>query len=119
MLLAGYRHSPCGVFVPCSAVYTPKGFIPQAASLRQTFVHCGRFLTAASRRSGARVSVPLWPAILSDRLPVVALVSLYLTNKLMGRRPIRKRPKPFRHAPGGGSTSGISPGFPGLSPSSG
>jgi hypothetical protein len=26
--------------------------------------------------------------VLSDQLPVVALVSLYLTNKLIGREPI-------------------------------
>ena len=32
--------------------------------------------------------MPLWPAILSDRLPVVGLVSHYLTNYLMGRRPL-------------------------------
>ena len=78
-------------FVLRSEVYNPKAFIPHAASLPQAFAHWGRFLTAASRRSGARVSVPLWPATLSGRLPVVALVSHYLTNKLMGRSPIRKQ----------------------------
>ena len=62
------------------AVYNPRAFIPHAASLRQTFVHCARFLTAASRRSLGRVSVPVWLDILSDQLSVVALVSLYLTN---------------------------------------
>src|SRR5699024_4494533 len=46
----------------------------------QTFVHCGRFPTAASRRSLGRVSVPVWPITLSGRLRIVALVSLYLTN---------------------------------------
>ena len=55
-------------------------FILHAVSLRQTFVHCGRFLTAASRRSGDRVSVPLWLVDLSIQLPVIALVSFYLTN---------------------------------------
>ena len=63
-----------------TVVYTPKGFIPHAASLRQTFVHCAIFPTAASRRSLGRVSVPMWLAILSDQLPVVALVSHYPTN---------------------------------------
>ena len=38
-----------------------------------------------------RVSVPLWLTILSDQLPVIALVSRYLTNKLIGVRPILKR----------------------------
>ena len=63
-----------------TAVYTPKGFLPHAASLRQAFAHCARFPTAASRRSLGRLSVPMWLAILSDQLPVVALVSRYLTN---------------------------------------
>ena len=63
-----------------TVVYAPKGFIPHAASLRQTFVHCAIFPTAASRRSLGRVAVPMWLAILSDQLPVVALVSRYLTN---------------------------------------
>ncbi|CDN43034.1 hypothetical protein BN871_CK_00010 [Paenibacillus sp. P22] len=48
--------------------------------LRQTCVHCGRFPTAASRRSLGRVSVPVWPITLSGRLRIVALVSRYLTN---------------------------------------
>ena len=61
-------------------VYNPKTFIPHAASLRQAFAHCAIFLTAASRRSLARVSVPVWPCALSGRLPINALVSLYLTN---------------------------------------
>ena len=61
-------------------VYNPKAFIPHAALLRQAFAHCAIFPTAASRRSLDRVSVPVWPAILSDRLPIMALVSNYLTN---------------------------------------
>ncbi len=67
-------------------LYDPKAFIAHAAWLRQTFVHCAIFPTAASRRSLDRVSVPVWLIILSDQLPVFALVSFYLTNKLMGRR---------------------------------
>ena len=69
-----------GVSSRATVVYTPKSFIPHAASLRQTFVHCAIFPTAASRRSLGRVAVPMWLAILSDQLPVVALVSHYLTN---------------------------------------
>ena len=60
--------------------YNPKTFIIHAALLRQTFVHCGRFPTAASRRSLGRVSVPMWPFILSDRLLIVALVGRYPSN---------------------------------------
>ena len=63
-----------------TVVYTPKSFLPHAASLRQPFGHCARFPTAASRRSLGRFSVPMWLAILSDQLPVIALVSHYLTN---------------------------------------
>jgi hypothetical protein len=63
-----------------TGVYNPKTFILHAASLRQAFAHCARFLTAASRRSLDRVSVPVWPVALSGRLPIVALVSHYLTN---------------------------------------
>jgi hypothetical protein len=55
--------------------------------LRQAFAHCARFPTAASRRSLDRVSVPVWLAILSDQLPIKALVSRYLANKLIGRGP--------------------------------
>ena len=61
-------------------LYNPKAVITHAALLRQTFVHCGRFPTAASRRSLGRVSVPMWPFILSDRLLIVALVGHYPSN---------------------------------------
>ena len=63
-----------------TVVYNPKTFIPHAASLRQAFAHCARFPTAASRRSLDRVSVPVWLIILSDQLPVVALVGFYPAN---------------------------------------
>ena len=63
-----------------TGVYDPKTFIPHAASLRQPFGHCARFPTAASRRSLGRLSVPMWLAILSDQLPVVALVVHYTAN---------------------------------------
>ena len=63
-----------------TAVYDPKAFIPHAASLRQAFAHCAIFPTAASRRSLGRVSVPMWLVILSDQLPVVALVGLDPAN---------------------------------------
>ena len=79
---------------PLKGVYNPRAFIPHAALLRQAFAHCARFLTAASRRSLGRVSVPVWLDILSDQLPVVALVGRYPTNKLIGREPIPKR-NPF------------------------
>ncbi len=71
-----------------TGLYNPKAFFTHAALLRQGFPHCAIFLTAASRRSLDRVSVPVWLIILSDQLTISALVSRYLTNKLMARGPI-------------------------------
>ena len=77
-----------------TAVYTPRGVLLHAASLRQSLDHCARFPTAASRRSLGRVSVPVWLIVLSDQLPIAALVGHYPTNKLMGRGPVpMRRPK--------------------------
>ena len=86
---------------PLKEVYNPKAFFPHAASLRQAFAHCARFPTAASRRSLGRVSVPVWLIVLSDQLRIVALVSLYLTNKLIRRGLVPdRRPKlPFSGRP--------------------
>ena len=61
-------------------LYNPKAFITHAAWLDQGCPHCPIFPTAASRRSLGRVSVPVWLIVLSDQLPIVALVSHYLTN---------------------------------------
>ena len=79
-----------GYSSPLTVVYNPKAVIPHAASLRQPFGHCAIFPTAASRRSLGRISVPMWLIILSDQLPVVALVSHYLTNKLIGREALHR-----------------------------
>ena len=76
-------------------VYRPKSFIPHAVLLRQAFAHCGKFLTAASRRSLGRVSVPVWLIVLSNQLLIVALVSHYLTNKLISRKLLFRRKNPF------------------------
>ena len=76
---------------PLTAVYNPKAFIPHAASLRQTFVHCGRFSTAATRRCLGSVSVPVRRVMLSHPLPIIALVVRYTTNKLMGRGVLLRR----------------------------
>ena len=100
-------------------VYNPKAVIPHAASLHQACAHCAIFPTAASRRSLGRVSVPVWPVTLSGRLPVVALVSHYLTNKLIGREHIPHRknfPPTHMRAP---VISGISHRFRQLSQSAG
>ena len=76
-------------------VYRPKSFIPHAVLLRQAFAHCGKFLTAASRRSLGRISVPVWLIILSKQLLIIALVSLYPTNKLISRKILLRRVSSF------------------------
>ena len=76
-------------------VYNPKTFFLYAASLRQSFLHCAIFPTAASRRSLGRISVPMWPFNLSVRLLIVALVGRYPTNWLIRRKAIYQRITPF------------------------
>ena len=61
-------------------LYNPKAFFTHAAWLDQASAHCPKFPTPASRRSLGRVSVPVWLIILSDQLPIIALVGLYPTN---------------------------------------
>ena len=51
-----------------------------------TFVHCKVFATAASLRTRASFSVPFLRLELSLPLLILALVSHYLTNKLISRR---------------------------------
>jgi hypothetical protein len=86
-LFTGY----CPFSSPVKGLYIPKDFVTHAASLRQGCPHCAISLIAAPQRSQGRVSVPVWLTILSDQLPVVALVGRDPTNKLIGRRPIPKR----------------------------
>ena len=73
--LLTYGHSSLS-----TELYDPRAFITHAGWLDQGCPHCPIFPTAASRRSLDRVSVPVWLVILSDQLPVFALVSHYLTN---------------------------------------
>jgi hypothetical protein len=101
------------------ALYNPKAFFGHAALLHQAFAHCAIFLTAASRRSRARVSVPVWGVTLSGPLPVFALVGLYPTNQLMGRRPLPKHIAFSHNSLTIVSLSGISRHFCRLSRSSG
>ncbi len=76
-------------------LYNPQALFTHAALLDQAFAHCPIFPTAASRRSLGRVSVPVRLIILSDQLPIVALVGRYPANKLIGRGLILQRePKP-------------------------
>ncbi len=57
--------------------------------------------------------------ILSDHLSIVALVSRYLTNELIERRPLPKRPKAFGHESELMTVCGISHPFGQLFPTSG
>ncbi len=68
------------LFSRLRVLYNPQAFFTHAALLDQACAHCPIFPTAASRRSLGRVSVPVWLIILSDQLPIVALVGLYPTN---------------------------------------
>ncbi len=83
-------------------LFVSGGFFPPDRALRPESLHHPRGVaasgfpplrnipTAASRRSLDRVSVPVWLIILSDQLPISALVGFYPTNKLMGRRLLLK-----------------------------
>ena len=104
-------------YIPSSllkVLYNPRAFFTHAAWLDQACAHCPIFPTAASRRSLGRVSVPVWLIILSDQLEIVALVSHYLTNKLISRRLILLREPKAPFLPK--NVCGINPDFSGLSP---
>jgi hypothetical protein len=83
-----YRQYTCSLI---KDLYVANHFINHAASLHQTFVHCGKFLTAATRRCMGRVSVPSVGVRLSPPLDVIAMVSHYLTIKLISHRPFPER----------------------------
>ncbi len=106
---------------PRKGVYNPKAFIPHAVSLDQGFPHCPRFPTAASRRSLGRISVAMWLVVLSDQLPINALVGHYPTNKLIGRSPLllRRQNRLWCKAHRPCTTSSISHPFEWLSSSRG
>ncbi|KAG6516206.1 hypothetical protein ZIOFF_026656 [Zingiber officinale] len=79
---------------PRKEVHDPWAFYLHAALLRQAFAHCGKFPTAASRRSLGRVSVPVWLNILSDQLLIIALVRVG-SYALLTRSPL-ETPLPVR-----------------------
>jgi hypothetical protein len=100
---------------PSTAVYNPKAFIPHAASLGQACAHCRRFSTAATRRCLGSVSVPVSGGMLSHPVSVLALVSRYLANKLIERRPLLRRNHTFDPE----MLSGIACGYAAVSPTRG
>ena len=70
---------------------TRRAYFPHAAWLGQGSPHCPISPTAASRRSLARVSVPVWGTVLSDPLPIVGSVGRHPADYLMGRMPVTPR----------------------------
>ena len=106
---------PTGHYSPTTAVYNPRAFIPHAASLGQTCVHCRRFSTAATRRCLGSVSVPVRRVMLSHPLRIIALVGHYPTNKLVRRSPLPR----WNHTFNPKITSGITHSFPWLFRASG
>ena len=74
---------------------TRRASFPHAAWLGQGCPHCPISPTAASRRSLARVSVPVWGTVLSDPLPINDLVGRHPANYLMGRMPVPDRVSAF------------------------
>ena len=93
--LARYRHPGSmfsnPVFVPCNRALRSEDLLHSRGVAPSGLRPLRRFPTAASRRSLGRVSVPMWPFILSDRLLIVALVGRYPANWLIRRRPIDRR----------------------------
>src|SRR5919199_3435842 len=116
------RALPDGTSSHTTGVYDPKAFLPHAALLRRPLGRCARFLHAKPRRAVDHISVPLWPSVLSDRLPVVASVGRYPTDKLIGRGPLQIRPPLRENFPYGTravKVCGISHPFGWVSPRSG
>ncbi len=84
-------------------ILTTASFLPSNRALRLASLHHPRGVAAsgfrplrkilgcASRRGLGLISVPVRATTLSGRLPIVALVSCYLTNKLIGRGLIPRR----------------------------
>ena len=70
-----------GPFIPREKQFTTqKAFFLHAAWLDQARTHCPIFPTAASRRSLARISVPVWGINLSVPLMLIVLVGRYPAN---------------------------------------
>ena len=92
-LFLWYLQCPAhGPFIPREKQFTTqKAFFLHAAWLDQSCNHCPIFPTAASRRSLARISVPVWGTNLSVPLSIIALVGRYPANQLIARMPILYR----------------------------
>ncbi len=68
-------------FLPVQKQFTThRAVFLHAAWLDQALAHCPIFLTAASRGSLVRVSVPVWGIPLSGPLPIAVLGCRYHSN---------------------------------------
>ncbi len=74
------------LFLTAESALQPSGLLHTRGIAGSGFRPLSNIPTAASRRSLGRVSVPVWLIILSNQLLIVALVSHYLTNKLIRNR---------------------------------
>ncbi len=92
-LFVRYRQvPPQWRFLPVQKQFTTHNAVfLHAAWLGQASAHCPIFPTAASRRSLARISVPVWGTFLSEPLRIIALVGRYPANQLILRMPISYR----------------------------
>ena len=100
------RGVPDAAVVPGQKRFTTRrASFPHAAWLGQGCPHCPISPTAASRRSLARVSVPVWGTVLSDPLPIADSVGRHPADYLMGRMPVPSRPKalPLQGCPKSGA----------------
>ena len=103
-------------------IHTWTTLFPYKRSLQpigqSSFTLLGWFrLTAASRRSLDRVSVPMWGTFLSEPLSIEGLVGRYPANNLMERIPIDDRNSLIVLPCGRTMPSGINLSFERLSPS--
>ena len=112
-LFTGYRHHtviPSGAYSsPAKELYNLSAFFIHAASLRQTSVHCGIFLAAASRRSLGRISVPMCPFTLSGRIPMRSLGSFHCSATADQLHPVLPGISTGYPRPGGRSPTRYSP----------
>ena len=79
-------------FIPVQKKFTTRrAVVLHATWLVQALAHWPIFLTAASRRSLDRVSVPMWGTFLSEPLLIVGMVGRYPAIYLIRRILIRHR----------------------------
>ncbi len=98
-------------FLPTDSGLQPEGLHPARGVAPSDFRPLRKILDCSHPWCLGSVSVPVRRAMLSHPLPIEALVSRYLTNKLVGRRPIPRR----NHTFGPETLPGITGSFPPLS----